>query len=197
MSSDGSTSGAGNAVSVQNISKKFRLFDSSRRRLFEALNPFGKIAHREFWALRDVSFDIKKGETVGIVGRNGAGKSTLLQIICSILMPTYGEVRASGRIASLLELGAGFNPEFTGRENVTLNGVIMGISRQEMQKRMPEIEAFADIGEFFDQPVKLYSLSMRHFQLAMQSFRTNVFSILKIFKPKVRQYYLLAIVPIR
>ena len=148
------------AISVRNVSKKFRLFASPKERLIEALHPFRKQFHREFWALSDVSFDIGRGETTGILGRNGAGKSTLLQIICSIMQPTQGSVKTQGRISSLLELGAGFNPEFTGRDNVILNGAIMGISRSEMLERLPMIEAFADIGAFFDQPVKTYSSGM-------------------------------------
>lgn len=148
------------AISVRRVSKKFRLFNSAKERLAEALHPFRKKYHREFWALQDVSFDVYRGEIIGILGKNGSGKSTLLQIICSVMQPTEGVVEVSGRISALLELGAGFNPEFTGRENVILNGSIMGISRQEMLRRLPTIEAFADIGDFFDQPVKTYSSGM-------------------------------------
>lgn len=148
------------AISVRQVSKKFRLFNSAKERLAEALHPFRKKYHREFWALQDVSFDVYRGEIIGILGKNGSGKSTLLQIICSVMQPTEGEVEVRGRISALLELGAGFNPEFTGRENVILNGSIMGISRQEMLRRLPTIEAFADIGDFFDQPVKTYSSGM-------------------------------------
>lgn len=148
------------AISVRNVSKKFRLFASSSERLAEALHPFRKAYHHEFWALRDVSFTVNRGEVLGILGQNGSGKSTLLQIICSVMQATEGEVHAHGRISALLELGAGFNPDFTGRQNVMLNGSIMGFSRKEMRRRMPEIEAFADIGEFFDQPVKTYSSGM-------------------------------------
>ena len=126
----------------------------------EALHPFRKKYHHEFWALRDVSFEVGRGETVGILGRNGSGKSTLLQIICSVMQATQGEAHVNGRISALLELGAGFNPEFTGRDNVILNGAVMGFSRKEMLRKLPEIEAFADIGEFFDQPVKTYSSGM-------------------------------------
>ena len=142
------------------MSKKFRLFASPKERFLEALHPFRKQYHREFWALRDVSFQVQRGEIVGILGRNGSGKSTLLQVICSVMQATSGEVRVNGRIAALLELGAGFNPEFTGRDNVILSGAIMGFSRKEMLRRLPEIEAFADIGEFFNQPVKTYSSGM-------------------------------------
>ena len=148
------------AISVRNVSKKFRLFASPKERLMEALHPFRKKYHHEFWALRDVSFEVGRGETVGILGRNGSGKSTLLQIICSVMRATQGEAYVNGRISALLELGAGFNPEFTGRDNVILNGAIMGFPRKEMLRKLPEIEAFADIGEFFDQPVKTYSSGM-------------------------------------
>ncbi len=148
------------AVSVKNVSKKFRLFNSPSERLFEAFHPFKKKYHKEFWALKDINIEVKKGKTFGIIGRNGSGKSTLLQIICSILKPTSGEVTAMGRISALLELGSGFNPEFTGRQNVLMNGALMGFSTEEMKKRLPEIEAFADIGEFIDQPIKIYSSGM-------------------------------------
>ena len=148
------------AVSVKNVSKKFRLFGSPKDRLREALHPFKRKYHHEFWALKDISFEVPRGMTLGIIGRNGSGKSTLLQIICSVLRPTLGTVKVNGRISALLELGAGFNPEFTGRDNVLLNGALMGFSRGEMQERLPIIEAFADIGEFIDQPVKIYSSGM-------------------------------------
>lgn len=147
-------------IIVRNVSKKFRLFASPKERLLEALHPFRKRYHHEFWALRDVSFEVKRGESIGILGRNGSGKSTLLQIICAVMQATNGEVQVDGRVSALLELGAGFNPEFTGRDNIILNGAIMGFSRKEMLRRLPEIEAFADIGEFFDQPVKTYSSGM-------------------------------------
>jgi len=148
------------AVSLQNVSKKFRLFSSPKERFWEALHPFNKQYHREFWALKDITFDVPKGTTLGIVGRNGSGKSTLLQIICSVLRPTLGSVMTSGRVSALLELGAGFNPEFTGRDNVLLNGALVGFTRAEMQQRLPLIKEFADIGDFFDQPVKIYSSGM-------------------------------------
>src|SRR6478672_6605577 len=116
--------------------------------------------HSDFWALRDISFNVEKGETLGLVGPNGCGKSTLLQIVSGILQSTTGRVMTRGRIAALLELGAGFNPEFTGRENVFLNGEIMGLSRTEIDRAMPSIEAFAEIGEFLERPVKEYSSGM-------------------------------------
>lgn len=148
------------AISVRDVSKKFKLFSSLKERLTEALHPFRKQCHHEFWALNGVSFDIRRGEIIGILGRNGSGKSTLLQIICSVMQATKGKVQVNGRISALLELGAGFNPEFSGRDNVLLNGIIMGISRKEMLRMLPEIEAFADVGDFFDQPVKTYSSGM-------------------------------------
>ena len=148
------------AISVRNVSKKFRLFASPQERLFETFHPFRKRYHREFLALNEVSIDIPKGKTIGIIGRNGSGKSTLLQIIAGIVQPTNGSVVVNGRVAALLELGAGFNPDFTGRDNVMLNGALLGIPRDEMIERMPHIQAFADIGEFFDQPVKTYSSGM-------------------------------------
>ena len=131
-----------------------------------------KTYFHEFWALRDISFEINKGETVGIVGRNGSGKSTLLQLICGTLTPTSGKVMTNGRIAALLELGSGFNPEFTGRENVYLNGAILGLSKYEIDNRFNDIAAFADIGEFIEQPVKMYSSGM-YVRLA---FAVNVMS---------------------
>jgi lipopolysaccharide transport system ATP-binding protein len=148
------------AVSVHDLTKKYRLFSTPMERLKESLHPLRKRYHKEFWALKGITFDVPKGQVVGILGRNGSGKSTLLQIIASVLQPTAGTVTVNGRVAALLELGAGFNPEFTGRQNVLLNGAIMGVSTDEMLKRMPTIMAFADIGDFFDQPMKIYSSGM-------------------------------------
>lgn len=148
------------AISVKNLSKTYRIFGHPGDRIKQALT-FGQIHfHREFAALKEVSFDIKKGETVGIIGRNGSGKSTLLQLICGILKPTSGTVTVNGRVSALLELGAGFNPEFTGRENVYFQGAITGIPKEEMAARFDDIAAFADIGEFIDQPVRTYSSGM-------------------------------------
>jgi len=149
-----------NAIVVKNLNKVYHLYDNPKDRLKEALNPFKKSYHHDFYALKDVSFEIKKGETVGIIGKNGAGKSTLLKIITGVLTPTSGEVHVDGKIASLLELGAGFNPEMTGMENIYLNGTIMGFSKEEMDEKVDAILAFADIGEFIDQPVKMYSSGM-------------------------------------
>lgn len=148
------------AISLQDVSKKYRLFASTRHRMLEAFNPFRKTYHREFWALRNITCDLPKGRTVGILGVNGSGKSTLLQIVSSVLQPTTGRVQINGKVAALLELGAGFNRELTGRENVILNGTIMGLRRDQIQERMEEIQRFADVGEFFDQPVKTYSSGM-------------------------------------
>lgn len=145
---------------VQNVSKLYRLYDNPIDRLRELL-PFGTPKlHQDFWALRDISFSVERGEIVSLVGPNGCGKSTLLQIISGILQPTSGRVVTKGRVAALLELGAGFNPEFTGRENVFLNGEILGLTREEMIRALPSIERFAEIGEFVNRPVKEYSTGM-------------------------------------
>src|SRR3954447_23030258 len=146
-------------VLAQNVSKLYRLYRRPSDRLRELLPGSGTL-HSDFWALRDISFQVEKGETLSLVGPNGCGKSTLLQIVSGILQPTTGRVVTRGRIAALLELGAGFNPEFSGRENVYLNGEIMGLSRAEIDKAMPSIEAFAEIGEFIERPVKEYSSGM-------------------------------------
>jgi homopolymeric O-antigen transport system ATP-binding protein len=148
-------------IRARHVSKRYLLFAKPRDRLKQMLLwRLGKNYAREFWALRDLSFEIKRGETVGVIGRNGSGKSTLLEIIAGTLAPTEGEVQVNGRVAALLELGSGFNPEYTGRENVFLTGAILGLSRREMAHRFDEIAAFADIGEFMDQPVKHYSSGM-------------------------------------
>ena len=156
------------AISVQALSKRYEIYDNPRDRLKQFLLPrlqssAGRMPHqyfREFWAVKGVSFDIKRGETVGIIGRNGSGKSTLLQMICGTLTPTSGAVETRGRVAALLELGSGFNPEFTGRENVYLNAAVLGLSKQEIDERFDDIAAFADIGQFMDQPAKVYSSGM-------------------------------------
>lgn len=148
------------AISVENLTKKYRVFAHPGDRIKQALT-FGRVRfHRDFTALRDVSFEIKKGESIGIIGRNGSGKSTLLQLICGILKPTAGKVKVNGRISALLELGAGFNPEFTGRENAYFQGSVMGLTSKEMDERFDDIAAFADIGEFIDQPIRTYSSGM-------------------------------------
>ena len=148
------------AIQASALSKKYRLFDSPRQRLKEALDPWGRTFHKDFWALRDIDLTIEKGHTVGILGRNGSGKSTLLQLVTSVLRPTSGRIEVSGRIAALLELGAGFDPDFTGRENIRQYGQIQGLSSAEIETRLPHIEEFAGIGEFFDREVKTYSSGM-------------------------------------
>lgn len=156
------------AISVSNLSKCYQIYNAPRDRLKQFVLPrlqrlagrAPKQYFREFWALKDVSFEIKKGETVGIIGRNGSGKSTLLQMICGTLNPSSGSIQTNGRIAALLELGSGFNPEFTGRENVYMNASVLGLTNEEIDTRFEDIVAFADIGEFIEQPVKTYSSGM-------------------------------------
>ena len=148
------------AISVRNLTKTYRLFNHPGDRIKQFFSLGIKKYHRDFTALKDVSFDIRKGETVGIIGRNGSGKSTLLQLICGILKPTTGTVLVRGRISALLELGAGFNPEFTGCENIYFQGALMGFSQAEMDERFDDIAAFADIGQFIEQPVRTYSSGM-------------------------------------
>jgi lipopolysaccharide transport system ATP-binding protein len=156
------------SIRVEGLSKRYEIYAQPAERLKQMILPrLQRALHRpartyfnEFWALRGVSFDVRKGETVGIVGRNGSGKSTLLQMICGTLNSTLGTVAVNGRVAALLELGAGFNPEFTGRENVRLSGLLYGLSEQELNARFGAILDFAEIGEFIDQPVKTYSSGM-------------------------------------
>jgi len=152
--------GNGIVISVNNVSKNFKMYNTPGERVKELLHPFKKKYHRDFWALRDISFEVKRGEGIGIIGRNGSGKSTLLQLLCGVLTPSNGHVHVDGRISALLELGAGFNPNFTGRENVYMNGALNGFSRQEMDARLELITDFADIGDFIDQPVRVYSSGM-------------------------------------
>lgn len=148
------------AISVQNVTKLYRLYDKPSDRLKESLGLSKKKRYREHYALRDLSFDIKKGECVGIIGTNGAGKSTILKIITGVLNPTQGNVVIDGRISALLELGAGFNMEYTGIENVYLNGTMIGFTKEEIDGKLQEILEFADIGDFVNQPVKTYSSGM-------------------------------------
>jgi lipopolysaccharide transport system ATP-binding protein len=166
------------AVSVRDVGKSYRIYDKPQDRLKESLigrlhrlvsplvrlitgrSPSRPTYYREFWALKGITLDIQRGETFGIVGLNGSGKSTLLQIIAGTLTPTGGDVVIKGRVAALLELGSGFNPEFTGRENVYVNGAILGLTREQIDARFDAIAAFADIGDFIDQPVKTYSSGM-------------------------------------
>ena len=168
------------AIRVEGLSKCYHIYNQPQDRLKQSIIPrlqaltgrAPKTYFHEFWALQEVSFEVKKGETVGIIGRNGSGKSTLLQLICGTLTPTRGLVRTNGRVAALLELGSGFNPEFTGRENVYLNGAVLGLSRDEIDARFEDIAAFADIGEFIEQPVKMYSSGM----FVRLAFAINVMS---------------------
>ena len=166
------------AIRVNGLGKCYTIYDKPQDRLKQAVAsklraaaaPFARLMrkpqaagnyyYKEFWAVRDVSFAVEKGETVGVIGRNGSGKSTLLQMICGTLAPSAGDMEINGRVAALLELGAGFNPEFTGRENVYMNASILGLSQAETTARYPDIAAFADIGDFIDQPVKTYSSGM-------------------------------------
>jgi lipopolysaccharide transport system ATP-binding protein len=167
-------------IKVENLSKCYQIYDRPRDRLKQFVVPClqnlakmpVKKYYREFWALKDISFDIKKGETVGILGRNGSGKSTLLQLICGTLSHTSGIVATSGRIAALLELGSGFNPDFSGRENVYLSCALLGLSKEETDSLFDDIVAFADIGDFINQPVKNYSSGM----FVRLAFAVNVVS---------------------
>lgn len=165
------------AIRVQSLGKCYQVYtaphdqlkQSIMPRLYRGLQPWARLFgtaitprqyFQEFWALREVNFEVRAGETVGIIGPNGAGKSTLLQLVCGTLAPTTGSARVRGRVAALLELGSGFNPEFTGRENVYLNGTVLGLTRAQIDERLPKILDFADIGEFIDRPVKTYSSGM-------------------------------------
>nr|WP_319493607.1 ABC transporter ATP-binding protein [uncultured Desulfobacter sp.] len=148
------------AIQLKEISKIYHLYDAPIDRLKEALHPLRKQYHKDFYALDNISFDVQKGETIGIIGRNGAGKSTLLKILTGVLTPTNGRININGKISALLELGAGFNPELDGIENIYFTGMIMGFSREEMEEKMEDILSFADIGDFVYQPVKSYSSGM-------------------------------------
>lgn len=168
------------AIRASHLSKCYHIYNTPHDRLKQFVAPrlqrmIGlqpKQYFHEFWALNDVSFEIKKGETVGIIGRNGSGKSTLLQLLCGTLTPTHGQVEIHGRVAALLELGSGFNPEFTGRENVYMNAAVLGLSHQEVEERFDDIAAFADIGEFIEHPVKTYSSGM----FVRLAFAVNILS---------------------
>jgi lipopolysaccharide transport system ATP-binding protein len=156
------------AIRVEKISKCYQIYDRPQDRLKQSIFPriYKRLGipspnyHREFWALRDVSFTIPRGQTIGIIGRNGSGKSTLLQMICGTLTPTQGRINTEGRVAALLELGSGFNPSFTGRENVFMNAALLGLEKSEIEDRFDQIAQFADIGTFIDEPVKNYSSGM-------------------------------------
>ena len=147
-------------ISVKNLTKKYKLYRKKTDRLKEVFSPFKKQYHKDFKALDNISFDIRKGETIGIIGKNGSGKSTLLKLLTGVLTSTAGSIDVKGKVSALLELGAGFNPNFTGLENLYFNGSIMGYSKAEMDSRIDSILEFADIGEFAKQPVKMYSSGM-------------------------------------
>lgn len=148
------------AIKIENLSKVYKLYDKPVDRLKESFSLSKKSRHKNYYALNDVSLEVKKGEILGIVGTNGSGKSTILKIITGVLTPTSGKVRIEGKISALLELGAGFNPEYTGLQNIYLNGTMMGYSKEEIDKKIEDIVEFADIGDFINQPVKTYSSGM-------------------------------------
>ena len=158
-------------IKAEHLSKIYKIYENNIDRLKEAFHPFHKRYSKDFFALQDVSFEIRRGENVGLVGKNGAGKSTLLKMITGVLTPSGGILEVNGKIASLLELGAGFNPDMTGIENIYMNGLLMGQSRAEMDKKLDDIVAFADIGDFVKQPVKTYSSGM----FARLAFAVNAF----------------------
>ncbi len=147
-------------VKLESVSKFYKLYHSPKDRLKEALNPFGKKYHKEFFALKDISFELRKGECLGVIGKNGMGKSTLLKLVAHIIEPSSGSISVNGSVSALLELGTGFNPEFTGLQNIYFYGTILGFNKKQIEKKIEEIIKFADIGEFIDQPVKTYSSGM-------------------------------------
>lgn len=147
-------------IEIENVVKSYKLYEKPIDRLKEALSLTHKVYHKEFTALNGISLNVKRGDAIGILGKNGSGKSTLLKLITGVLSPTSGTIQVNGKISAILELGAGFNPEYSGRENVYLNGLMMGYSREEIDAKMDDIIAFADIGEFIEQPVKVYSSGM-------------------------------------
>ncbi|MBA3561982.1 MAG: ABC transporter ATP-binding protein, partial [Actinobacteria bacterium] len=147
-------------ISVESVSRRFRIHARDARTLKDLFVQRGQTESTDVWALRDVSLDVARGEAVGLIGRNGSGKTTLLRIVARIIKPTAGRVRAEGRIGSLLELGAGFHPDFTGRENVFLNGAIYGLRRTDIRQRFDEIVAFAELEHAIDRPVRTYSSGM-------------------------------------
>ena len=165
-----------NAIELVGVGKSYNLYDKPQDRIKEIFSLTRKNYHREYKALDNITFSVKKGETLGIIGRNGAGKSTLLKLITGVITPTTGEIRTNGEISALLELGTGFNPEYTGYENIFLNGSMRGFSDEEMQEKLKEIIDFADIGEYMGQPVKTYSSGM---------FARLAFAVMISFKPEI------------
>ena len=148
-------------ISLKGVSKFYKLYQANKDRLKEALHPLGKKYHRDYYAIRALNLEVRRGEVLGIVGRNGCGKSTLLKLVSKVLQPNEGEIRVSGKVTALLELGAGFNPEFTGRENIRFYSTILGLSIKEIEQLTPAIIEFAELGQFIDQPVKTYSSGMK------------------------------------
>ena len=157
-------------VQVEHINKTYNTYKKESDRFREALSLRHRVLHSQFTALEDVSFELEQGECLGIIGTNGSGKSTLLKIITGVLQPTRGRVNVEGKVSALLELGAGFNGDYTGIENIILNGRIMGYSEEEMQQRIPQIAEFAEIGDFINQPVKIYSSGMYFFPIYFVMF---------------------------
>ena len=149
-----------NAIEFEGVSKSYAVYEAPGDRLKELVTLNRRSFHRDFWALRDLSFAVRKGETFCVIGENGCGKSTLLQLVAGIMQPTTGRISVNGRVSALLELGSGFNPEFSGRDNVYLNGAILGFSSRQIDSKFKSIEDFAEIGDFIDQPVKTYSSGM-------------------------------------
>ena len=149
-----------NVIEIKGLSKRFRVYDRPLDRLKEWLTPKGMSFHWAYWALRDIDLEVKKGSSLGIIGVNGAGKSTLLKILCGTLSPTFGSVEIKGRIAGLLELGSGFHPEFTGRQNIYLNARLLGLSDADIEKKLQSIVEFAELGDFLDHPLRIYSTGM-------------------------------------
>jgi ABC-type polysaccharide/polyol phosphate transport system ATPase subunit len=148
------------AIQLNSVSKKYNIYDRPTDRLKEILLRNKRFFHREFWALSDISLEIERGDSVALIGPNGSGKSTLLQIIAGVLQPSTGTISVRGRTTAILELGAGFQPDYTGRENVILNAIILGIPEKEIVKRLDAIAEFAEVGDFFDQPIRTYSSGM-------------------------------------
>ena len=148
-------------ISLVNVAKYYRLYAEPRDRLKEALHPLGKLFHNRHYALKNVSLDVQRGEVLGVIGRNGSGKSTFLKLVAGVLQPNEGSLSVRGKVTALLELGAGFNPEFTGLDNILFYGGVLGMSPEELKARLPDILAFASLGDYIDQPVKSYSSGMK------------------------------------